>query len=70
MRKSDLIRRLAENGNTSPEEAADQLDAVIHDTLVRLRSGKPAVWPGLGLFQPDAKATIRFEPSAKKGKKA
>ncbi|MEZ5354935.1 MAG: hypothetical protein R2762_20050 [Bryobacteraceae bacterium] len=64
MRKSDLILRLAEDGHTSPGEAADQLDAMVHATLMRLRDGKPAVWPGLGSFQPIAgKPLIRFKPA-------
>ena len=63
MRKSELVRRLVEDGNSSPGEAADQLDAVVHETLLRLRSGKPAKWPGLGSFEPDPKVSVRFEPA-------
>jgi nucleoid DNA-binding protein len=70
MRKRELVSRIAESGNTSPAEAADQLDRLVHDTLVRLRKGKCAVWPGFGSFEPEAEEGIRFAPADTKGGKA
>jgi nucleoid DNA-binding protein len=66
MNNAELIERLAERTHTTPAEAADQLDAVVHKTLRKLRRGKKVVWPGLGQFQPGSHAEIRFEGNARK----
>jgi hypothetical protein len=52
MTKKDLAERLARQARLSKAAAADQLDRVVHDILVRLRRGKPASLPGLGTFIP------------------
>ncbi|MEZ5398641.1 MAG: hypothetical protein R2729_03170 [Bryobacteraceae bacterium] len=63
MGKKDLVHRLAAAGKTTPGAAADSVAAVVHETLRRLREGKPAVWPGLGSFLKDGSNAIRFEPA-------
>jgi hypothetical protein len=64
MTNAELIERLAERTHTTPAEAADELDAVVHETLRNLRRGNTVSWPGLGQFQPDDPAGLRFEGNA------
>ena len=65
MRKRDLAARLAAHAQTSPAEAADQLDDVVHRILKRLRTGKTVSLPGLGTL-----TSSRLAPrkNAKKGR--
>jgi hypothetical protein len=42
-------------------EAADRLDRVVHEILVRLREGKAARLPGLGRFRAGADGKVAFQ---------
>jgi nucleoid DNA-binding protein len=48
----ELIHKLAEARSTTPAQAADEIDKVIHSILKKLRRGQPARLPGLGHFLP------------------
>ena len=61
MRKSEIANRLARQSGVTNAEAADQLDRVVHQILSKLRSGKPAPFPGLGLFTPGPRGSFQFE---------
>lgn len=61
MKKEQLARQLAKQSNISPAAAADQLDRVAHEILMRVRGGQSASLPGLGTFRPDLKAGVRFD---------
>jgi hypothetical protein len=56
-----IIRDLAAETNSLPAKAADQLDEIIHNVHRRLREGKPAHLPGLGLFVPGPEVQFKFE---------
>ena len=62
-----LISRLAEASDTPPALAAEQIQTVVHEVLVKLRSGKPATIPGLGTFLPGA--AVRFKNEKKNEKR-
>jgi len=61
MKKQQLAARLARHERLSQSAAADQLDRVIHDILMRLRKGEAVPLPGLGTFLPGKKRVFRFE---------
>jgi len=65
MRKKELVLRLAQDASVSPAEAADQLDAVVHDILRKVRHGKQASLPGLGTFVPGHSTKFRFSGGVK-----
>ena len=69
MNKSDLAARLAKQTRSSKEEAADQLDRVVHEIIFNLRKGQPAPFPGLGSFRPGEKWRFQFDAEAPKGGK-
>ena len=48
MKRNDLTKRIADQTRTSPAEAADGLDRVVHDLIRKLRRGRRASLPGLG----------------------
>ncbi len=52
---------MARRSHISPAEAADRLDQVVHDILLKLRSGKSATLPGLGTFEPGRTMRFQFE---------
>jgi hypothetical protein len=56
-----IVRDLAAETNSVPAQAADQLDEIIHNVRRRLRQGKPAHLPGLGLFVPGPEIRFKFE---------
>jgi len=62
MRKKQLAQRLAKQSHISTAAAADQLDRMVSEILVRVRKGQRAPFPGLGTFLPCAGADFRFEP--------
>jgi nucleoid DNA-binding protein len=74
MKKPEFARRLARQVSTSPEEAADQLDQVVHDIVRKLRAGKRAAMPGLGQFRPGSGPGFEFRKQGwrpdKKGERA
>jgi nucleoid DNA-binding protein len=55
MKRSDLTDRIARQGRTTREEAADRLDRVVHDLIQRLRRGQRVSLPGLGELSADSK---------------
>ena len=59
MQKDDLASRLANTSGISQAKAADQLDRVVHQILRKLRSGKPAPMPGLGVLVPGLKTSLK-----------
>ena len=61
-----LINRLATASHTPPALAAEKLQEIVYEVLVKLRSGQPATIPGLGTFVPGA--AIRFEVEHHEGK--
>ncbi|HXM45102.1 MAG TPA: HU family DNA-binding protein [Bryobacteraceae bacterium] len=61
MRKPEIAKRLARQSGVSNAEAADQLDRIVHRILSKLRQGKPAPFPGLGLFTPGAHRAYQFK---------
>jgi nucleoid DNA-binding protein len=66
MKKTRIAKYLARHENTSIAEAADRLDQLVHQLLVKLRHGEEATWPGLGVFRPDPETGIRFERSPRR----
>jgi len=46
MKKAEIAKRMAQEAGVSPAEAADRLDGVVHEILVKLRKGRPAPLPG------------------------
>jgi nucleoid DNA-binding protein len=65
MRKQGLVRQLARKTGVTRAEAADQVDRVVHDILMKLRSGEDATWPGVGQFSRDSKGVIAFQQQEK-----
>jgi nucleoid DNA-binding protein len=61
MKKLEIAKRLARQSGVSNAEAADQLDRVVHGILAKLRKGKTAQFPGLGLFSPGPKGSYQFK---------
>jgi nucleoid DNA-binding protein len=52
MKRDELARRIALQTRTSPGEAADRLDRVVHDLIRKLKRGKRTALPGLGELAP------------------
>lgn len=52
MKKSDLIREVAERQGIAPGTAADQMDRAVSRLVRTLRGGRPARLPGLGTISP------------------
>jgi nucleoid DNA-binding protein len=61
VKKSRLARILAKSQKTSPAEAAEMVDRVVHRILRTIRGGQPAEWPGLGCFRPGSGTKVEFE---------
>lgn len=57
-----LISRLAAASEIAPEQAADELDKLLHRLVTKLRRGEPARLPGLGSFTPGADPGFKPEP--------
>lgn len=51
-RMNRVIRQLAKNSSVTPAKAADQVDQVVHRLLRKLRKGKAAPLPGVGILTP------------------
>lgn len=62
MKKYALSRKLARRTQLPAAEAADALDSVVHDLLVRLKAGNPVTWPGLGTFLSKGKFVAEVPP--------
>jgi nucleoid DNA-binding protein len=61
MKQEQIARILARESRISNDEAARQIDRVVHRIVTRLRRGHPVPLPGLGKFSPGRKWTFRFE---------
>ena len=61
MKKNQIARRLAKESKISTVTAADQLDRIVSDLLMRVRKGEPASLPGLGTFQPNSEKDFQFD---------
>jgi nucleoid DNA-binding protein len=61
MKKQDIAEIVARHSGLSCAEAADRVDAVVHQILADLRRGKKTSLPGLGTFSQDAKGRAVFE---------
>jgi nucleoid DNA-binding protein len=68
MEKKDFNKRYAQRTQSTPAEAADQIDAVINDLLRRLRAGQPAPLPGLGTLLPSAKAPSQQQEGGRRAR--
>jgi len=77
MKKEQVARRLAKESHVSAATAADQVDRIVSDLLMRVRRGQAASLPGLGTFQPGTQREFQFDrdqarrhDSARSGKPA
>lgn len=68
MKKDQLAKRLAKESHVSTAVAADQVDRIVSDLLVRLRKGQPVSLPGLGTFQRGSRTEFQFDPGHTKDK--
>jgi nucleoid DNA-binding protein len=69
MNKSDLAKRLAKQTKLTKAAAADRVDRVVHQIIVKLRKGQPARLPGLGKFRPGDKWKFQFDAEVDGGKR-
>jgi nucleoid DNA-binding protein len=69
MNKTDLASRLARQTNVTKAAAADRVDRVVHQIVVKLRKGQPASLPGLGKFRPGDKWKFQFDAEAGGGQR-
>lgn len=60
MKKPEIAQGMAQQSGLTEAEAADRLDGVVHEILVKLRKGRPAPLPGLGSFRRDRNGTVSF----------
>jgi nucleoid DNA-binding protein len=61
MKKEQVTRRLAKESHVATAVAADQVDRIVSDLLMRVRRGEPASLPGLGTFQPGSQREFQFD---------
>ena len=61
MKQQDIAKQMARQSGVTQGEAADRLDRVVHDILVRLREGKSAPFPGMGRFRAGADGKVVFQ---------
>jgi|APDOM4702015159_1054818.scaffolds.fasta_scaffold1586976_2 nucleoid DNA-binding protein len=61
MKRADIVKRMARRAGAPQSEMADQLDRAVADILTRLRRGKPASLPGIGVFKIGQGGEITFE---------
>jgi nucleoid DNA-binding protein len=50
--KQEIARRLAKELQVTPGAAADEVDRVVADILKKLRKGRDARLPGVGILHP------------------
>jgi nucleoid DNA-binding protein len=65
MKKEQIARLLAKESRVSTVVAADQVDRIVSDLLMRVRRGEPASLPGLGTFQPGSQKEFHFDRAPK-----
>jgi nucleoid DNA-binding protein len=68
MNRNELASRLARQTRSTRAAAADRLDQLVHDILVRLRRGEKVTLPGLGTFVPGPQTAFEPEPRRGRGK--
>ena len=61
MKKSDLVKQIADKNGVNGGDAADQVDRVVNRIIRTLRGGKPARLPGLGTISPGKHWTFKPE---------
>jgi nucleoid DNA-binding protein len=61
MKKEQVARRLARETHTSTAMAADQVDRIVSDLLLKVRRGQAVSLPGLGTFQAGTQKEFQFE---------
>ena len=61
MKKGQITRQLAKESRVSTVVAADQVDRIVSDLLMRVRKGEPASLPGLGTFQSGTQQDFQFD---------
>lgn len=69
MKKEQVARRLARETRTSTATAADQLDRIVSDLLLKVRRGQTVSLPGLGSFQAGTQKEFQFERGDKEREK-
>lgn len=63
MKKEQLAKQLAKESRITTGAAADQVDRILHDILMRVRKGQSASLPGLGTFRPGRHEDFQFDRS-------
>ena len=66
MKKEQLAKRLAKESHITTGAAADQVDRILRDILLRIRKGQSASLPGLGTFRSGLRDDFQFEGSPAK----
>ena len=61
MKKPEIARGMARQWGVSEGEAADRLDRVIHQIMMKLRRGVDAPLPGLGRLRRGRDGKVTFE---------
>lgn len=56
---------MARRAGVSRAEAADRLDRVVHEIVLRLKRGQDAGLPGLGVLRQSPQGKLRIEPLGK-----
>ncbi len=65
MNKRDLAAKLARSARLPKAAAADEVDRLVHQMLLKLRSGQTAPVPGVGTLVRDPKGGTRLKPEDK-----
>jgi hypothetical protein len=65
MRKEQLARQLARESRIATAAAADQVDRIVSELLMRVRKGQSASLPGLGTFRPGSRQEFPFEKASR-----
>ena len=66
VKKPDIAKQMARRAGLSPAEAADCLDRVIHQIVLRLKRGQDAGLPGLGVLRQSARGELRLDREEKR----
>lgn len=66
VKKPDIVKRMARRAGVTPAEAADRLDRVVHEILLRLKHGQEANLPGLGNLKLGPGGAVRLEHEEKR----
>jgi nucleoid DNA-binding protein len=65
VKKPDIAKRMARRAGVTQAEAADRLDRVVHEILLRLRRGQEADLPGLGRLKHSPGGAVWLEHEGK-----